>query len=62
MYHHTDTGGPTLTHGQINDLLGSGQFDTKKHEIKTLDGKVSVTDVVSSESSFQVSVIRGSRL
>lgn len=36
---------------QINDLLGSGQFDTKKHEIKTLDGKVSVTDVVSSASA-----------
>ncbi|WWC64033.1 uncharacterized protein I303_106639 [Kwoniella dejecticola CBS 10117] len=31
----------------INDLLGNGQFDTKKHEIKTVDGKVSVTDVVS---------------
>ncbi|WWC97963.1 hypothetical protein V866_004852 [Kwoniella sp. B9012] len=31
----------------INDLLGSGQFDSKKHEIKTVDGKVSVTDVVS---------------
>ncbi|WRT69051.1 uncharacterized protein IL334_006034 [Kwoniella shivajii] len=31
----------------INDLLGKDQFDTKKHEIKTVDGKVSVTDVVS---------------
>ncbi|WWC73102.1 uncharacterized protein I206_107067 [Kwoniella pini CBS 10737] len=31
----------------INDLLGNGQFDCKKHEIKTVDGKVSVTDVVS---------------
>jgi hypothetical protein len=43
---------------QINDLLGSGQFDTKKHEIKTdKDGKMSVTDVVSSKlhpsSSYQ---------
>jgi kinesin family protein C1 len=36
---------------QINDLLGSSQFDTKKHEIKLdRDGKMSVTDVVSSES------------
>lgn len=36
---------------QINDLLGSGQFDTKKHEIKLdKEGKMSVTDVVSSES------------
>ncbi|ORY33143.1 P-loop containing nucleoside triphosphate hydrolase protein [Naematelia encephala] len=32
----------------INDLLGSGQFDTKKHEIKhDKEGKMSVTDVVS---------------
>ncbi|ODN74458.1 hypothetical protein L202_06845 [Cryptococcus amylolentus CBS 6039] len=32
----------------INDLLGSGQFDTKKHEIKLdKDGKISVTDAVS---------------
>ncbi|WVR09072.1 hypothetical protein IAU60_006133 [Kwoniella sp. DSM 27419] len=31
----------------INDLLGNGQFDTKKHEIKfDKDGKTSVTDVV----------------
>jgi hypothetical protein len=36
---------------QINDLLGSSQFDTKKHEIKLdRDGKMSVTDVVSSKS------------
>ena len=36
---------------QINDLLGSSQFDTKKHEIKLdKDGKMSVTDVVSSMS------------
>lgn len=36
---------------QINDLLGSGQFDTKKHEIKLdKDGKMSVTDAVSSMS------------
>jgi hypothetical protein len=36
---------------QINDLLGSSQFDTKKHEIKLdRDGKMSVTDVVSSMS------------
>lgn len=34
---------------QINDLLGSGQFDTKKHEIKhDKEGKMTVTDVVSS--------------
>ncbi|OCF35556.1 kinesin family member C1 [Kwoniella heveanensis BCC8398] len=32
----------------INDLLGNGQFDTKKHEIKfDKDGKVTVTDAVS---------------
>ncbi|WVQ75532.1 hypothetical protein IAR50_005159 [Cryptococcus sp. DSM 104548] len=32
----------------INDLLGNGQFDTKKHEIKLdKDGKISVTDAVS---------------
>ncbi|KAK4684060.1 hypothetical protein P7C73_g6146, partial [Tremellales sp. Uapishka_1] len=31
----------------INDLLGSGQFDSKKHEIKNLDGKVTVTETVS---------------
>ncbi|KAK8843321.1 hypothetical protein IAR55_006976 [Kwoniella newhampshirensis] len=32
----------------INDLLGNGQFDTKKHEIKLdKDGKLTVTDVVS---------------
>ncbi|KAL7421256.1 kinesin-like nuclear fusion protein [Cryptotrichosporon argae] len=32
----------------INDLLGTGQFDTKKHEVKLdKDGKVSVTDIVS---------------
>ncbi|WVQ93223.1 hypothetical protein IAU59_000288 [Kwoniella sp. CBS 9459] len=32
----------------INDLLGNGQFDTKKHEIKfDRDGKVTVTDAVS---------------
>ncbi|ORX39129.1 P-loop containing nucleoside triphosphate hydrolase protein [Kockovaella imperatae] len=32
----------------INDLLGTGQFDTKKHEIKLdKDGKMSVSDVVS---------------
>ncbi|EIW66111.1 hypothetical protein TREMEDRAFT_65960 [Tremella mesenterica DSM 1558] len=32
----------------INDLLGSGQFDTKKHEIKhDKDGKMTVTEVVS---------------
>ena len=36
--------------GQINDLLGTGQFDTKKHEIRhDKDGKMSVTDVVSGE-------------
>lgn len=35
---------------QINDLLGTGQFDSKKHEIKLdKDGKMSVTDVVSGE-------------
>lgn len=32
----------------INDLLGNGQFDTKKHEIKLdKDGKISVTEAVS---------------
>jgi len=34
---------------QVNDLLGSGQFDSKKHEIKhDKDGKMTVTDTVSS--------------
>ena len=42
---------------QINDLLGSGQFDTKKHEIKLdKDGKMSVTDAVSSKSLSLISV------
>lgn len=42
---------PKLT-AQINDLLGSGQFDTKKHEIKhDKEGKMSVTDAVSSKLS-----------
>ena len=37
------------TDPKINDLLGSGQLDAKKHEIKLdKDGKVSVTDIVSS--------------
>jgi kinesin family protein C1 len=37
---------------QINDLLGSGQFDTKKHEIKhDKEGKMTVTDAVSSKSN-----------
>lgn len=32
----------------INDLLGNGQFDTKRHEIKLdKDGKISVTEAVS---------------
>ncbi|KIR26643.1 kinesin family member C1 [Cryptococcus deuterogattii LA55] len=32
----------------INDLLGNGQFDTKKHEIKLdKDGKISVSEAVS---------------
>jgi hypothetical protein len=36
-------------------LLGTGQFDTKKHEIKLdREGKLSVTDVVSSEFSLLV--------
>lgn len=39
-----------LTSVQINDLLGSGQFDSKKHEIKLdREGKMNVTDAVSSE-------------
>ena len=42
---------------QINDLLGSGQFDTKKHEIKLdKDGKMSVTDAVSSKSLTSIGV------
>ncbi|KAK1922557.1 P-loop containing nucleoside triphosphate hydrolase protein [Papiliotrema laurentii] len=44
----------------INDLLGSGQFDTKKHEIKLdKDGKMSVTDVISVplSNSRQVSTL-----
>lgn len=42
---------------QINDLLGSGQFDTKKHEIKLdKDGKMSVTDAVSSKSRTSIGV------
>lgn len=44
----------------INDLLGSGQFDTKKHEIKhDKDGKMSVTDVISVplSNSRQVSTL-----
>ncbi|KLT46488.1 kinesin-domain-containing protein [Cutaneotrichosporon oleaginosum] len=32
---------------EINDLLGSGQFDTKKHEIKIDKDKMTVTDTVS---------------
>ena len=37
-----------LINAQINDLLGTGQFDTKKHEIKhDKEGKMSVTDAVS---------------
>lgn len=38
---------------QINDLLGSGQFDTKKHEIKIdNDNKMTVTDTVSCRSQL----------
>lgn len=41
---------PSKLTAQINDLLGSGQFDTKKHEIKhDKEGKMSVTDAVSSK-------------
>lgn len=32
---------------QINDLLGNGQFDSKKHEIKIDKDKMTVTDTVS---------------
>ena len=38
----------TAAHEKINDLLGSGAFDSKKHEIKLdKEGKVSVTEIVS---------------